>query len=280
MHKRNANIPFPGWDALEAERRELEPKIWLIVKDANGQVVRRVSGPTKKGMHRVAWDLRYPAPDAVDLERRAGPFDEEPEGLLAAPGTYTVSLAQQVNGTTTMLAEPQSFEVVPLRKGALESADLQAAVSFYREYERAYRANSAFGLTLKNAITKVKGMQQALERSQTTPGVLDDRLYTLRTQLLDLQKEYAGNQARQEPGEKVPPTVGDWLFAINRGITRSTYGPTENHRKNLNLVNSKLGDFATRLTQLQSEMGTLAQDLVKAGAPWVEGEALPAATEN
>jgi len=31
------------------------------VTDANGHVVRRLTGPITAGVQRVAWDLRYPA---------------------------------------------------------------------------------------------------------------------------------------------------------------------------------------------------------------------------
>ena len=55
------DVPFPGWDALEAERNEVADKVYVIVRDESGQVVGRVAGSTSKGMHRVTWNLRYPS---------------------------------------------------------------------------------------------------------------------------------------------------------------------------------------------------------------------------
>lgn len=75
-------VAFPGWEAVEQERREPEPVIWLIVRDAEGRVVRRLSGPTRAGFHRVAWDLRYPTPNAVELVEPPPPlWGEPPRGL-------------------------------------------------------------------------------------------------------------------------------------------------------------------------------------------------------
>jgi len=39
-------------------------------------VVRRFTGPAKKGMHRVAWDLRYPilSPTELDEQERDTPI--------------------------------------------------------------------------------------------------------------------------------------------------------------------------------------------------------------
>ena len=60
LAEEGSGIPFPGWNALEEERRQEKPQIWLTVRDQSGNVVRRLHGPTGKGFHRVAWDLSYP----------------------------------------------------------------------------------------------------------------------------------------------------------------------------------------------------------------------------
>ena len=46
---------------LRAEDEEVDPQVLLIVRDADGAVVRRVIGDREQGLHRVTWDLRYPA---------------------------------------------------------------------------------------------------------------------------------------------------------------------------------------------------------------------------
>ena len=58
-------VKFPGWDKVEAERRQEAPQIWLTVKDNEGHVIRRIEGVNQKGFHRAAWDLRYPSTDAI-----------------------------------------------------------------------------------------------------------------------------------------------------------------------------------------------------------------------
>ena len=92
------DTPFPGWDAVEAERREAKPKVLLVVRDGAGSVLRRVDAPAGKGFHRAAWDLRLASTRAIADERPRDPDDEEDDrsrGVLAAPGRYTVSLEQR-----------------------------------------------------------------------------------------------------------------------------------------------------------------------------------------
>ncbi|NER14366.1 glycosyl hydrolase [Leptobacterium flavescens] len=265
---KNANIPFPGWDEVEAERSQGKPEIILTITDAGGKVVRRISGPVKAGFHRVAWDLRYPAPDAI----AAGNLANDARGFMVAPGKYSVSLSKKVDGQVSQLAGPVSFNVVPLRKGALDGASPQEAANFWRSYEEATAKSSALNVRLNRATQNVAAMQKALERAQTNPGGLDKQLYDLNKSLQDISRELYGNTSKQQVGEKTRPTVGDRMFAIFRGVERSTYGPTATHKRSLEIINNQLNNLSTKLDAAKNSMRQVATALKNAGAPYVEVE--------
>ncbi len=50
LEQAGEDTPYPGWDALQTEALEDEPAIVLTVKDADGNVVRRVEGPVTAGL--------------------------------------------------------------------------------------------------------------------------------------------------------------------------------------------------------------------------------------
>ncbi|MFT5475137.1 MAG: photosystem II stability/assembly factor-like uncharacterized protein, partial [Planctomycetota bacterium] len=256
-------IAFPGWEALEAERTEPVPEIWLTVRDENGQVVRRVPGPTGKGFHRVAWDLRHPTPNAVPLVEPPPPmWGGPPRGLMAAPGRYQVTLHSQVDGKMHELSEPQSFEVVPMRTGALAGADPAAVASFWREYEAGVRRHSAALLCVARLLTRVGRVQQVLAESRPDDGGLDRRYHALRREIMELDDRLNGDSSRQAAGEKVSATIGERLFAVSRGVERSTYGPTPTHRQSLAIANAELKALQPRIEGQQQRMSLLIQDLL------------------
>jgi hypothetical protein len=135
---------IPSYDELRAEEEQIEPKVFFTVRSNDGEVVRRIDGTTKKGIHRVAWDLRFPSarPTSIKEASERAPWERNPVGPLALPGTYTVTMSSTVDGVTTDLAGPQEFEVVDLGLNSFAAEDPVAARAFQEktwELERAVR---------------------------------------------------------------------------------------------------------------------------------------------
>ncbi len=139
--KKNQPVGYPTPDELRAEAAEEAPTVILTVTNAGGQVVRRLEGPVTAGFHRVAWDLRLPQPQPVSLtEQEPDLFSPPPTGALAAPGTYTVTLSQRVDGQVSALSSPQSFEAVPLGLATLPAAQRDEVARFQGKVARLQRA--------------------------------------------------------------------------------------------------------------------------------------------
>ena len=128
LAKEGKSVPFPGWEEIRKQEREEDPTIVFTVKDQSGQVVRQVTGPVTKGIHRVAWDLRYPpvSPTKLVDPIDPNPWELPPKGPMVVPGTFTVSIAKQVDGVLTPMGNSQSFTVESLGLGTLEAKDKKA----------------------------------------------------------------------------------------------------------------------------------------------------------
>jgi len=273
--KAGDDTPFTGYDAVEKERRETAPEIWLTVRDKDGNVVRRISGTTKKGFHRVAWDLRFPAVQPVSLDTQLDP-DRQPRGFLAAPGTYTVSLSKRVRGVTTVLAEPQEFVVERLRDGALPAADTDEVVAFWERASQLQRGVTASTSTVAALNKKVTGLKRALARTRSAPEGLDAQWQSIRTELFEIEEILTGNQSMNEVGQELPPTVVGRLGKVLVGIGNSTYGPTTTHRQVLGYAEEDFVDVRDRINILQdSIIPEFETAIIEADGPWVPGGTIP-----
>ncbi|MGF1463355.1 MAG: glycosyl hydrolase [Maricaulaceae bacterium] len=267
------DTPFPGWDAVEAERREVAPEVWLTVRDKDGNVVRRIPGKTGKGFHRVAWDLRYPASGVVTGQESP---DFDGSGYLVQPGRYTVSLSKRVRGETTELVGPQPFEVNRLRKGALEGATPAEAVAFWKELED---LQTAIG-SVNAAITELEGkadlLKAAIARVEAEPDDLEAEWAMMREELHNVAEALNGQGAKNSIGEIGPQTPSSRLGKISIGVGASTYGPTPAHRQNFEWAKEGFEDIRTRVVKLREEtVPALEKAVLAAGGPAIAGGALP-----
>ena len=273
--KKDQDIPFPGWEALEKEKLEQKPAVFLVIKDSEGKVVRRVNAPAKKGIHRVAWDLRYPHTDAIRSTQVPKNPSDGPKGLMVAPGKYTATLVKWVDGVSTALSSPQSFTVKRMREGALKGSTPDAAAAFWRELEEINLELSATNLTVRETREKVKMMVIALSRSQSAPGELDQKLHALSSRLQVLSKQLNGDPLRKEVGEESPPTIGRRVSVASMGTRNSAYGPTPTHKQSLAIAQKQLKELNGEVKQILTvEIPALEEALKAAKAPAVKGSGL------
>ncbi|MDQ7087846.1 MAG: glycosyl hydrolase [Acidobacteriota bacterium] len=278
LKKKGADTPVPSFDELEAERREEEPQVLLVVRDVDGQVVRRLQGETSAGFHRTAWDLRFPNRRALGAGRRNGP-DEEPRGFLAAPGSYTVTLVKRVDGKVIPLAGPETFEVVRMREGVLPGSSPEQTVAFLQQAAELQRAVTGAGLSLAEASGRVAALRDALERSAIEPGgELDMAVRDLQQQLHRVQEAMGGNTSRRSIGEPMAPSVMRRLDVVITGNRLSTYGPTPTHRRSLEIALEQFATLREKLHQLiDVALPALEKRLDEAGVPWTPGREVPKA---
>ncbi len=263
------SLAFPSWDEVDAERLEKEPKIWLIITDKNDQVIRRVAGSTDKGFNQVAWDLRYPAFGV--LGQGGGFFSDEPQGMMVAPGEYKASMSQEIDGKIEQLHEPVPFKVKPLHHGgALPGATYDQVADFWKHLSAVQHDVSVTNKKLAEGIKRIEMLDKALKNSLADHGDLDQELNAIRDELNRLDREINGNRSKQQVGEKTKVTIGARLGAVSIGTAFSTYGPTPNLRKSLELAESKHAALKPQVEKVTDQMmPALEKKLAAIGAPFV-----------
>jgi photosystem II stability/assembly factor-like uncharacterized protein len=276
FEKSGQPVTFPGWEAVEAERREQEPKIWVTIKDQDGQVVRKLTGPCKKGFHRIAWDLRYPSSDAIALDRISeGERDEEGKGWMVAPGSYSAWLSKETDSVITPLAGPVTFRVKPLRQGALTGSDPDQTASFWKEIDELNGTLTATSILLKRTFIQVEAMRKSVSLAKSDPGDLESRIQQLKQKLYDLDQQLNGNRSKEEVGEKDRANVRDHMSFLFYGTSLSTYGPTASHKEILMVAQEELEQIKNQLSEIhETEIPAITAVLSRIGAPWIEGQQL------
>jgi len=266
------NTDFPGWDALEKEANQGEPKILFIIKDSDGNIVNTIEGKNKEGFNRVNWELNYPNKRG---ERLSGRGDGIGTGnIMVTPGTYTATLVKRVDGVTTTLQGPKEFEVIPLYDGHLPRKPYDEINQFRKDVDAFQQDLTATNLLMSKQLQKVAAMRRAANKTTGPNDQLLKDINEARLQLLAIEKDLRGSRVKDEIGERSDPTPND-----GRGLSwrafGNTYGPTGTHKAFLQRVKSQLEDVKAQLKSVsETTLPAIEQGLKAAGAPWIEGQGL------
>lgn len=261
------DIEFPGWDALEAEKNQTAAVLWFTVKDQDGNVIRKIKAPAKKGINRISWDLRYANSRAINPDQGDRGRRWNRGGAMAVPGTYTVSMSKEIDGVVTDLAGPVSFEVVPLRESTLKGASPDEYKAFMKDMNKVQSAYAKVRNDMQENVKKVKAMLVALERSPIEPGALNTDLHTLYQEILALETEEDGLSTKDEVGEKNNPGVGSYLRIASNGLS-GTYGPTPLYKENLEIAKRLIVKLKEKVDAFTfDKIPALEKQLKEAGSP-------------
>jgi photosystem II stability/assembly factor-like uncharacterized protein len=273
IDEEGGKLSYPSWDELRAEDREEDPVIVLTVTDDAGNVVRRITGPVTAGFHRVAWDLRYPAADPVNLEPSTPrPWSEAPSGPMTVPGRYSVSIAQRVRGEVTPLGQTQTFETVPLGTATLPAGDREELLAFQRQTARLQRAVLGSARAVREAQNRITHIKQALDDTPGADPALAERARKIEMQLADLQVELSGDRTIRRRSEPTPPSIVSRVQRIVGGQWASTSAPTQTNRDAYRYASELFSPVLSKLTRvIEVDLVRLEQEMDSAGAPWTPG---------
>jgi hypothetical protein len=240
----------------------------VMVSDDHGNPVRWIEASSEKGTHRVNWDLRYPAPDPIDLTTPefVPPWMDEAKGPLAAPGVYVARLFALDGDKALQLGEAQRFRVKPVRNAA-DGVDYAEVARFQQDTSVLIRAIADAGEELKRTQDLLLHMKAAAINAPQAPASLFGRLDAFGIELGKLETRLSGNKVRERLNEtSVPSIAGRAYNAAN--TWNMTQAPTSTQKADFEIARTDFAAFAADLEALlTNQLVQLEADLEAAGAP-------------
>ena len=266
---------FPTWDALRAEDRELAPTAVLTIAAADGQVVRRLTGKAEKGLHRLAWDLRFPNPAPIRLKAASepDPWDYGAKGALAAPGRYQASLALQVDGVMRPVAGPIAFEVKPLDAERLSPAQWTEFSAFCARMGETQRRALGASERVTEAKERLDHVRKALLATPAVDPAQLARARTLLNDFHDLRFLLSGDATLAVRQEPTAPGILGRIEDVTGSVWGTTQLPTASQRQNLAWAEAGLTALNGKLETALAGLKALEEMLEAAKAPYTPGRA-------
>ena len=271
---KGGDVPVPSWDMLVKEDREEAPALLLTVTDAGGNVVRRLTGPVKAGFQRVAWDLRYPSAQPVQLktDEEEDIFSPPPRGPLALPGSYTVTLEKRVDGQATKLGEPVSFTTEILGTASLPAPDRAKVAEFAKKIAHLQRAVLGSVELAKETRHRLDSLAKAIDDAPAAKSVLLVRTKELDQQLKDLEVALNGDKVRAKYQEPAAISLFSQVQGLVGALWFTTSAPTGTQQRGYEHAAQEFTPVLAKLKALvETDLKELEAKVESAGAPWTPG---------
>jgi len=153
------------------QRKKNQTPVKILISDSSGQVVRTLYGPSKSGVNRTSWNLRYDGPKKLNFlppppaEREEEEFFFDPNtGPTALPGTYKVAVT--VNGKT----ETRDLQVESDPRFNLDANALRAQLKLGLELRDELSALNEALNRLSSLHKQITSMQEIIGTDESADG--------------------------------------------------------------------------------------------------------------
>jgi hypothetical protein len=122
------NIFFFGLVFLDKEKIDDKPEVLIEIKNKEGDVVKQIIKPLKKGLNRINWDLSTFNTTVVKASDNKGRSWRYGGAMYREvdPGIYEVSIFKRQGVSLSLLDGPVSLKVERLRSNVLTNPQTQS----------------------------------------------------------------------------------------------------------------------------------------------------------
>jgi len=243
----NQPVYYPDWDAFTKEKREDKPEILFTIKNKQGEMVARARASARRGINRVAWNLRY-------LNNSA----------LVPPGTYNVSMAKFVNGNWKDLGQSQNFNVKRLENTTFPTTDIMAQEKFRTEVMSLNDAINNGNELIGGSTDEMVKLKFQIKNKLSNPTLIE-KVEAIRQSLLDLEIQLNGNRLITKNMELIAPSIASRVSRVRYSFNSSTSPSTITQKQSFEIASKEFGQWVTRFNNLNKKINELEISLSNSG---------------
>ncbi len=267
--KNKSAFKYPTFEELRIEDEQEKPFILFTIKDADGNIVRKLHAPASKGLKRIVWDFNYASTQPV--RKGANPFSNKGFGIPIIPGKYNITMSKVVDGVETKLYGAESFNVKSLNNSTLPAKNRKEVLAFQKKTSEL--ARTVFGAVNvnKEMVKKIKAIRTALYYTSKASKDMLERARKIEIELKEISRALTGDRSISKRNGNQAPSIRSRVFTAFYGLYRSNSEPTQTMKKQYEIAAElfepeykKLKNLIKRIEKLETEMEAIK-------APWTHG---------
>lgn len=265
LRKEGDPVYYPSWDELKEEDFEQKSSLIFTVRDSEGNLVRRINAPARKGFNRINWDLRYPGFSPIRASGKMG------SGPFVIPGTYSVTVSKVVNGVETQYNQQQSFEVVTIDNRTFPSSDRKGDLAFDMKTGQLYKAISGASRYLGELEKRIKHIKVSGNETLGSKTNTNELVHKMQRELAEIKLLLNGNSVISKRAEATPTSVYGYISYLTWSRSESTSPVNGQQKLRFTRASEGYAEIYPRIKQLADSVAQTEKALADAGSNWMPG---------
>lgn len=271
--KAKTAVAYPTFDELKKEELEDKTELIWIIRDAAGNELKRLISSPKKGISRIAWNLRAESTSPVSLKKsEPGRYSDPDDGFLVNAGRYSVEVVKIKDGILTQVAEKTVFVVNELDNRTIKAEDITALAAFREEVSELTRSIDGAGRLMGETNDKLALIEHAIKTYPGTDIQLLSEVEALKNLYHDLSVELWGDGIRASHEFETEPSITGRIGIVSYQMYGSRSGVTATQRKNKEMAEVQYTQFRTTFDEMIVRVRALEAKLVAAKIPYIKGK--------
>ncbi len=276
--KSKSPLPETTPKKLFDEKNEKAPYLIFTISDMEGNEIRKLYAPAKKGINRIQWNLKYLWSNPIKPTEIFDPIKEKTnQGVFVLPGTYQVKMDLVLENLIETLVENQKFEVIKLQNTTLPAENPKEAADFQEKLKELARITMGTKSLHSELLQKVNAYEQAIALTTGIPKNLSLEINQIKKELKEVEWQLDGEQpvASYEETQPAEMSILDRLNAIMYIHTQSTSGISQKQREGYDLLKNQLKPVIEKLNDFSFvKFPEIEKELNQYKAPWTSGRVL------
>ena len=266
--KDKTDITYPTNDEFLAEDNYEKPYFVFVIKNMNGDEIRRITRPAKKGLNVVNWNLRYPSTRAIKLKTKPpGRYSYPDEGPLVVPGLYKVDLVMVENGVSKPLASSQPFTVKALENSSLARQTV-SSIAFKNEVAELRRQLMGTNAKVNDYSKRLKYIKSAVKTYPEASFEWLKEIKSLEEKLQAIGFDMWGRSYLAKRDVETLPGAGGRIETMVYQMWYSTSDPTTTQKEQYAIAKEEFGAIQANAKDVKTRIEALEEKLNVAGIPY------------
>ncbi len=259
---------YPSFSELRDEDLEDKPYLIFTIEDMDGNVIRHISSPAKKGVNRINWDLRYASQYPVSEKTKV----DKHSAMPVVPGKYKVSMSLFHNDSIKQIAGPVEFNAKPLENVTLPAIDRLALAEFQQNMNKLSGAVQATSKVLNDLDKKIELIRKTIKVTENATPALLEKTYQIDDKLNEFDRILSGDKSISKRAGNQTPSISERVGYAVFTMWYTTSAPTQTSRKNYEIAGKQLESLINDIKNvINTDIKPLEDELDNLNAPWTPG---------